>query len=93
MIQSDGDADVMIVMGVIKLAAENAITVFSDDTDVLVLLIYHWSPFICDIYFRTERVVNKTKILKECQSQVDHILFAHACLGVKQHRQLILKVS
>ena len=58
-IQSDGDADVMIVMEAIKLAAENAITVFSNDTDVLVLLMYHWSPFICDIYFSTEPVVNK----------------------------------
>ena len=60
-IQSDGDADVMIVMEAIKLAAENAITVFSNDTDVLVLLMYHWSPFICDIYFSTEPVVNKKK--------------------------------
>ena len=56
-IQSDGNADVMIVMEVIKLAAENAVTVFSDDAYVLVLLMYHWSPFICDIYFRTERVM------------------------------------
>ena len=55
-IQSDGDTDVMIVMEVIKLAAEKAITVFSDDTDVLVLLMYYWSPFICGIYVRTERV-------------------------------------
>ena len=79
-IQSDGDADVMIVTEAIKLAAEKTITVFCDYTDVLVLLMYHWSPFICDIYFRTERVVNKKKIQKqwniqselECQSQVDH---------------------
>ena len=78
--QSDGDADVMIVTEAIKLAAEKTITVFCDYTDVLVLLTYHWSPFICDIYFRTERVVNKKKIQKqwniqselECQSQVDH---------------------
>ena len=47
-IQSDGDTDVMIVMEVIKLAAEKAITVFSDDTDVLVFVdvllesIYLW---------------------------------------------------
>ena len=88
-IQSDGDADVMIVTEAIKLAAENTISVFSDDTDVLVLLMYHWSPFICDIYFSTERVVNKKKIQKqwniqsvvECQSQVDHIQFAHAWSG------------
>ena len=64
-IQSDADTDVMIVMEAIKLPAENAITVFSDDTNVLVLLMYHWSTFICDIYFSTERVVNKKKIQKQ----------------------------
>ena len=64
-IQSDADADVMIVTEAIKLRAENAITVFSDDTNVLVLLMYHWSTFICDIYFSTERVVNKKKIQKQ----------------------------
>ena len=37
-IQNDADADVMIVTETIKLAAE--ITVFSDDTDVLVLFMY-----------------------------------------------------
>ena len=52
-VQSAGNADVMITTEVIKLAAENAITVFSADTDVLVLLMYRWSPFVCDIYFRT----------------------------------------
>ena len=85
-IQSDGDADVIIVTEAIRLADENVITVFSDDTDVLVLLMYHRSPFPCNIYFSTERVVCKKKIQKlwniqsvvECQSQFDHILFVHA---------------
>ena len=66
-IQSDRDADVMTVVEAIKLAAENVITVFFDDTGVLVLLIYYyyWVPFTCDIYFSTERVVNKKKIQKQ----------------------------
>ena len=64
-IQNDGDADVMIVTEAIKLAAENAITVFFHDTNVLVLLMYLWSPFICDIHFNTEKVVNKKKIQKQ----------------------------
>ena len=64
-IQNDGDVDVMIVAEAIKLAAENVITVFCDDTGVLVLLIYYWVPFTFDIYFSTERVVNKKKIEKQ----------------------------
>ena len=79
----------MIVTEAIKLAAENVITVFFHDTNVLVLLMYLWSPFICDIHFNTEKVVNKKKIQKqwniqsvvECQSQVDHIIFANAWSG------------
>ena len=55
----------MIVAEAIKLAAENVITVFFDDTGVLVLLIYYWVPFTFDIYFSTERVVNKKKIEKQ----------------------------
>ena len=66
-IQSDGDTDVMIVMEVIKIAAENAITVFSDDTDVLVLLMYHWSPFICDNTFVQKELWNIQSVV-ECQS-------------------------
>ena len=67
--QSDGDADVMIVTEAIKLAAENAITIFSDDTDVLVLLLYHWSPFIYLLYtlvqkeFLTKRKYKNNEIL------------------------------
>ena len=55
----------MIVTEAIKLAAENVITVFFHDTNVLVLLMYLWSPFICDIHFNTEKVVNKKKIQKQ----------------------------
>ena len=64
-IQNDGDVDVMIVAEAIKLAAENVITVFFDDTGVLVLLICYWVPFTFDIYFSTERVLNKKKIEKQ----------------------------
>ena len=63
-IQSDGNTDVMIVTETIKMAAENVITVFSDDTDVLVLLMYHCGTFTCDIYFSAERVVKKKKMTK-----------------------------
>ena len=55
----------MIVTEAVKLAAENVITVFFDDIGVLVLLIYYWVPFTCDIYFSAERVVNKKKIQKQ----------------------------
>ena len=47
--QSDRYRDVKIVTEAIKLAAENATTVFFDNTDVLVLLMHHRSP-LCVIY-------------------------------------------
>ena len=47
--QSDRYRDLRIVTEAIKLAAGNAITVFFDNTDVLVLLMHHRSPF-CVIY-------------------------------------------
>ena len=59
----------MIVTEAIKLAAENAFTIVSDDTDVLVLLIYHWSPFIYLLYtlvqkeFLTKRKYKNNGIL------------------------------
>ena len=41
-----------------------AINVISDDTDVLILLMYCWSPLMCDLYFSTEILVHKNKIQK-----------------------------
>lgn len=53
---STGDADTMIVTSALQFAAQgNTTTVVADDTDVLVLLMYHWKENMADVYFRRNR--------------------------------------
>ena len=55
-IQSKGDADTQIVSAAIALASDGKHTaVISDDTDILVLLLFHWNADIADIHLRSER--------------------------------------
>ena len=52
---STGDADTMIVKCALDFAAQgNEVTVVSDDTDILVLLIYHWKISMVTVYFKTK---------------------------------------
>ena len=52
---STGDADTMIVKCALDLAAQgNEVTVVADDTDILVLLIYHWKINMATLYFKSE---------------------------------------
>lgn len=90
--QSAGDADGMIVERAIQLAREgNVVTVVADDTDILVLLLYHWKETMADIYFQSEvkksqrKNVNVWKIrdlaAKAGEVIVSNILFIHAWSG------------
>lgn len=57
--QSTGDADTMIVQCALQYAIEGSeVNVVADDTDVLVLLMYHWKQNMLSIYFlqRLEKV-------------------------------------
>jgi len=52
---STGDADTMIAKCALDFAAQgNEVTVVSDDTDVLVLLIYRWKMNMGVINFKSE---------------------------------------
>ena len=56
MIQSESDADTQIVSAAIALASDGKhTTVIADDTDILVLLLFHWNADIADIHLRSER--------------------------------------
>ena len=50
-IQSDGDAGVLVVL---EHAERNNVIVAADDTDVLVLLCYHWKNDLHKNYFSRE---------------------------------------
>ena len=52
--QSVGDADVLTVQKAIEIA-KNHRTVVSDDTDILVLLMYHWCSIMKVIAFATTK--------------------------------------
>ena len=55
-IQSKGDADTQIVSAAIALASDGKHTaVIADDTDILVLLLFHGNADMADIHLRSER--------------------------------------
>ena len=81
-----GDADTMIVKCALDLAAQgNEVTVVSDDTDILVLLIYHWKISMATVYFKKEA----KKMMWRVQDLIanagelltSHILFVHTWSG------------
>ena len=52
---SQGDADTSIVSTALDIATSGRkVTVVADDTDVLVLLMYHWNDEMADIFFLSE---------------------------------------
>ena len=88
--QSDGDADDLTVKKALEMAKYRQVTVVSDDTDILALLMYHWSSTsMKDIVFATTKSVNKKKVavnysikdLVSKQPLTSCLLFAHAWTG------------
>ena len=59
---STGDADTMIVECALQFAiGGREVNIVADDTDVLVLLIYHWKQYMADIYFLSEAKKSQKK--------------------------------
>ena len=86
--QSDGDADTMIVQCALQYASEGSeVNVVADDTDVFVLLVYHWKQTMADFFFRTEAGKNlKIWRISDVVDQAgpivtSHLLFLHAWCG------------
>lgn len=54
--QASGDADTLIVSTALQIAADekNAVAVVADDTDILVMLAYHLTPAMSNVYFVSE---------------------------------------
>ena len=66
---------------------ESDVNVVTDDTDVLVLLMYHWKQNMADVYFLSE-VKKNMMVWKICnivtkadQLITSHLLFLHAWSG------------
>ena len=73
-----------VVSTALDASKEKPVTVVADDTDVAVMLIYHWNEELSDIYFHKERGDKCWSIreaLKSLSSIKQHILFIHAWSG------------
>ena len=87
--QSEGDADVLTVKNALEVAHSKQVCVVSDDTDVLVLLMYHWRATMRDVVFSTTKTVNKKKVPVQYSVRypvnihplTEFLLFAHAWTG------------
>ena len=80
------DADTQIVSQAITLATEGRdVTVVADDTDVILLLVYHMKETMADIYFcsdKSRKTWNIRDIIKSVTPLVKHhVLFLHAWTG------------
>ena len=65
-IVATGDIDTMTIKCALDFAAQgNEVTIVSDDTDILVLLIYHWKINMATVYFKLEakKMMWRVKIL------------------------------
>ena len=85
-VNSPDDADIQIVSQAIELAtAGKYVTVVADDTDVILLLVYHMQGAMSEMYFCSEKS-KKTWSIHDIISNVGplvkhHILFLHAWTG------------
>ena len=80
-IQSSGDADVDIVKAAVKEANLHSTAVIGEDTDLLVLLLYHANAGSNDLYFYSD--------VKSKEAKVYHINNAKILLGLDICKQLL----
>ena len=81
-----GDADTTIVSTTLHQAESNtqAVVTVADDTDVAMMLLYHWQQHHGDVIFFQEKVNrgwNMNDVCHRWDSIREHILFAHAFSG------------
>ena len=89
-LNADGDADLMIAQTAVKLSEETETVVKCEDTDILVLLIYHSNEKYKTIYMKSDvkvsmkkaRVWNISKVKQVIGDETRHLLpFIHAFTG------------
>ena len=85
--KSPEDADTMIVSCALQFATQgNDVVVVANDTDILVLLIYHWNPSMTNVYFQSDAQKKIWKIHDVVAKvgdvvQAHNILFVHSWSG------------
>ena len=79
-----GDADAIIVKQALNSVAAGNVVVVADDTDVAVMLLYHWKENQCDIFLLQQSVNNCWSIKnasKRIEDVKEHLLFVHTWSG------------
>ena len=76
-LQAAGNADTVIASKVLKTAATkiSLVAVFTDDTDVLAMLLYHTVPDMSDVYFVSKgkkHAATKSINVKLLQAGTEH---------------------
>ena len=90
-----GGADPKIVSTALELSEGSNVVLAADDTDVGVMLLYHYQNQISDIYFLQERG-KKCWSIKEDLKEVtckEHLLFIHAWSGCDTTSSIFRKVK
>ena len=86
-VHAEGDADCVIAREALLSASEHATHVVGEDTDLLVLLLFHVKSNMKNVYFSSSKTtVTRAWDIKKTQADVGlnvckHILFAHAFSG------------
>ena len=80
---TDGDADYLIVKTALTKATEHTVAVIGRDTNLLVLLLYHFQPQVCNVYFDSGgKIWDIGEERESLGPQIcRNILFAHALEG------------
>ena len=87
LLQCDADADTKIVSTALKLAILNEgrdVVFVADDTDIAVMILYHWKEELGDIIFYQERQQKGLSIKQAAERLGDlreHVLLVHAWSG------------
>lgn len=83
-VNCDDDADTTIVETAIDKASDSTVLVVADDTDISILLLYHWRPEMEDILLHQEcsgLTWSIQKAQNNCIDIKEHLLFLHAFSG------------
>ena len=85
-INCSGDADSTICHTALDLATtgEKEVVLIADDTDIFVMLIYHWKSEMKNIIFFQQKMLrgwNIASLFPRLDKVKDHILFVHTMTG------------
>ena len=94
-LHAENDADTLIVKTALTLSQEKSVTVVADDTDILILLLYHAQG---NIALQASRESDKTHEIRVIQNVLDatncrNLLFMHALTGWDTTSAFLIKVN